>query len=131
MKDKVNIKNTNSEPKEHKVPKKPKAQKNKKILSDTIYGGFFEKKETLRMTPYFLLFIILGILYITNSYWSEKNKREIQKTKKELIQLRYEYISSKSQLMDSTRQSYIARKLEHSGIKESTVPPTIIISEEE
>ncbi len=131
MKDKVNIKNTNSEQKEPKTPKKPKVKKNKKILSDTIYGGFFEKEETLRMLPYFLLFIILGIIYITNSYWSEKNKREIQKTKNELIQLRYEYISSKSQLMDSTRQSYIARKLEYSGIKESTVPPTIIIAEEE
>ncbi len=130
MKDKVNVKNPKAETQEPKPAKKTKKIKNKKILSDTIYGGFLEKKETIRMAPYFVLFIFLGILYITNSYISEKNKREIQKTKKELIQLRYEYISSKSQLMDSTRQSYIARKLEQSGIKESTVPPTIIITEE-
>jgi len=127
---KVNVKNPIEEAHKEPTPNK-RPRKNKGLLSNTLFGGFMEKRETARLAPYFILFILMSLIYITNAYVSEKNNRKIQETKQELIKLRYEYISSKSQLMDSSRQSYIARKLEATGIKESTVPPTIIIVDEE
>lgn len=71
-----------------------------------------------------MLFItLLAIVYIANSYNAEKTIIEIGKTKKELEELRFEYITTKSNLMFHSKQSEIAVRLAGSGIKESLVPP--------
>ena len=72
----------------------------------------------------FLLFLLLlAILYISNIYWAEKTIREIDDAQKEIKELRYEYITSKSELMSKSKRSEVARSLEEDGIKESMVPP--------
>ncbi|MCD4747174.1 MAG: hypothetical protein K8R58_12830 [Bacteroidales bacterium] len=103
-----------------------------KLLVFFLGGDFLKKENTLKFLPFILYLALLVIIYIGNSYYAEKNIREIEKIQKELKELRYEYISTKSELMHRSKQSQIAKSLKLTGIKESTVPPKkIFITEEE
>ena len=87
-------------------------------------GAFLLNQKTVRQLPFLLFIATLGLFYIANSYYSEKNIRRTDKMQRELKELRYEYISTKSQLMQLQRQ--IAKMLAKKGINESLVPPTKI-----
>jgi hypothetical protein len=53
--------------------------------------------------------------------------RQIEAVKKELKELRYEQITTRSELMYISKQSEVARRLKVTGLKESTVPPEKIL----
>jgi len=90
-------------------------------------GTFLTKNFFIRLFPLLLFIALLTLIYIANSYWAIKNFREISNLKKELKELRYEQITTKSEFMNSSKQSEIARKLDSIGIYESVVPPKKII----
>ena len=100
-------------------------------IRNVLGGDFIKKERTLRQIPFLLLLAFLALIYIGNSYFAEKNIRKIEKMQRELKELRYEYISVKSEMMHASRQSEIAKQLSSKGIKESTVPPGKIVVEEE
>jgi hypothetical protein len=96
-------------------------------LHSIIDGSILTRKKLVKQLPFMLFITLLAIVYIANSYNAEKTIIEIGKTKKELEELRFEYITTKSNLMFHSKQSEIAFKLSGSGIKESLVPPKKII----
>ena len=85
------------------------------------------KEQVTQWLPFILFLSFLAFVYITNSYYAEKNIRRIDKISQELKELRSEYITTKSELMFRSKQSEVAHHLESSGLKESTVPPKKII----
>ena len=93
-------------------------------------GSFLTRKKTAKNLPFLLFLAFLAIIYIGNSYYAEKNIRRIEKLQRELKELRYEYVNTKSQLMQNSRQSKVATSLADKGIKESMVPPEKIFVEE-
>lgn len=65
----------------------------------------------------YLLFLgFLGIVYIANAHFSEKRVRDIQRLQKEIKELKWEYMSIKSNLMFRSMQSQIDTSLEQTGI---------------
>jgi len=95
---------------------------------DNVLGGDFLAQDWARRQIKFLLFLtIVGVAYIANSYYIESVARKIDKTTREIKELQFEYISSKSKVMHESKQSEIARKLIKKGIKESTEPVNKII----
>lgn len=90
-------------------------------------GSFLTRDNLLKQIPFFLYITLLGILYIANSYNAEKTIIDISTTKKQLEELRYEYITAKSNIMFQSKQSEIAYRLASSEIKESTVPPVKLV----
>jgi len=100
-----------------------KSNKFNSIFQSVFGGGMLTKKSIVKLIPYYLLLTALAIVYIYNNNLSEKKIIKIETLKKELIELRYEYISSKSNMMDSLKQSIVNDKLEKIGIKESNIAP--------
>lgn len=98
-------------------------------IQSILGGSFLTKEKTAKHLPFLLFLAFLAIIYIGNSYYAEKKIRRIEKLQKELKELRYEHISTKSQLMQNSRQSKVSRSLANKGIKESTVPPGKIFKE--
>lgn len=93
----------------------------------SIVDGTFLTRQNLLTQVRFLLFItFIGVLYIANAYNAEKTIIEISRTKRQLEELRFEYISTKSKLMFHSKQSEVAYKLKNSGVKESVTPPLVI-----
>jgi hypothetical protein len=95
----------------------------KKILD----GGFLTNEKTARNMPYLLFLAFLAIFYIGNSYYAEKNIRKIEQRQKDMRELRYKYVDTKSLLLQKRRASKVASSLKEKGIKEPMVPPKKII----
>ena len=86
-------------------------------------GSFLTKENAVQRLPLLFFLTLLLICYIANTHYAEKTVREIDKLNRDLKELSSEYISTKSDLMFRSKQSEVAKSVEHMGIKESVVPP--------
>ena len=91
-----------------------------------ILGGDMLSTGTFKFFKYLLYLAFLAFIFIANNYYAENNIREINKLRKELKELRYEHINTKTRLMQIEKQSQIAKKLEKSGIKKNNQPVKIL-----
>lgn len=115
-------------------PQKKKKEKNLplpkgrfgKATQEVLSGGVLEKERTFRMFPFLLFLSFLAFIYITNDFTLESKIREISKIQKDVKELRYEYISVKSNLITISKQSQLAKRLEKLGIKENKEPLKVI-----
>ena len=97
-----------------------------------ILGGDFLSASDFSMMPFLLYVAFLAFIYIANTYLAENKTREINRLRREVKELRYEYISAKSKLTQIEKQSHISKRLEKTGIKENTEPvKTIIINKKD
>ncbi|MEI6346347.1 MAG: FtsL-like putative cell division protein [Bacteroidota bacterium] len=106
-----------------RTPINPKYKGAFKGFREILGGEMLSKSSVIQQFPFLLMMALFAGLYIYNNNVAEKNLIKIERTKKELIELRYEYISSKADMMDSLKQSMVLKKLETMGIKESNNPP--------
>lgn len=115
--------------KTEKAKSKPKQGKPvfRKIASAINVVGYINKNMIVGMMPFMFFLTALCLIYIANSYYAEKTVREIDTISKELKELRSEYITGKSDLMYSSKQSNVAAKAADIGIKESLEPPSKIV----
>ena len=90
-------------------------------------GSFLTRRRVISLLPYLLFLTFLAVIYISNVYYGERLQRESDRIQRELKEDRYEYITTKSRLMFQSKQSEVARNLDDSGVKESTVPPVKVI----
>ena len=84
----------------------------------------------IRNLPFIFFIALIGILYIANAHYAEKNVREIDQIEKQLNELRWEYMTTKSQLEYVSKQSEVAKMIEASGLKELREPPKKIVVKE-
>ena len=91
-----------------------------------IFGGI-TKEQVIGWMPFIFFLTFLALIYISNSYYAEKNIRKMDKITSELKELRSLYLTSKSNLMFRSKQSEVAAQLELNGVKESVVPPKKIV----
>lgn len=119
--------------KEEKKPKEKKeAGKVSKSLASVFSGNFLSSDNVVGFLPFIFFLTFLGILYIANGYYAQQTVRDLQVVGNELKALRSEYITIKSDLNYSSKQSQVAQATKPFGIMESTVPPTkIVVSKEE
>ncbi len=113
-----------------KKKNKSQGKKTGNPLGSILSGGFLANPRTAKNLPFLLFIALLAIFYIGNSYTAEKKIRRIEKLQKELKELRYDHIYTKSKLMSKSRQSEVASSLGSQGIKESRVPPAKIYTED-
>jgi len=102
------------------------------VFKNMASGKFLMNESTIKSVPFILFLALLGMLYIANNHYYERTVRSTNHIKKELKELRFEYIATKSQYSDSTKQSKVARRLAELGIHEAVRPPEkIFVSERE
>lgn len=135
VKNTFNTVNTVNEedPKIKEKSPKVKSRSNPKVSSSVgsvLSGSFLSGKKVTKQLPFILSLSLLAMCYIANNYNSQKKAIEINKTLKEIEGLRYEYISTKANLMYISKQSEIVKRLGTSGIKEAIVPPEKIFIED-
>jgi len=98
-----------------------------KEATSTLISGRLEMMGLA--SPKFYIFIVaLVFLYITNHISVEKDIKRISELKNEIKDLRYESITTSSELMNMSKQSEVYRRVqaEGLGLKEQTEPPRII-----
>jgi len=103
-------------------PEKKKKRISKPIQS-LLEGDFLSREGVVNNLPYLVFLAIIAIIYIANTYYAEKTFKDIETTKLELKELRYQYITTKSNLMYLSKQSEISGRAKLLGLMETTVPP--------
>ncbi len=108
------------------VEKKPKAPAKPSALSTWIAQNM-SKESALNILPFLFFLTVLGMLYIANKHYTEKNIRQIEKINKELKELKWEHLTAKSILMSKSKQSEVVKITKTFGLNEAVVPPTKIV----
>ena len=94
-----------------------------RAIMTVLDGSFLQQEWMVRSAPLAVLIFALTILAIGNNYVAQRKAKKIDSIKHEIKDLRDEYISTKSQLMYSTKMSEVARQLEARKIKQPVKPP--------
>ncbi|HRH65954.1 MAG TPA: FtsL-like putative cell division protein [Bacteroidia bacterium] len=115
------------EPVQEPKPKKRTSRPARRLIKLVNVFGVLDRNQIVHAMPFILFVTLLIIGYIANSYYAERVIREIDRTKTELKEKRAEYISTKSLLMNNSRQSQVAGALVPAEIKETTEPPRMIV----
>lgn len=94
------------------------------ILGGDILANDFFKRQTRLL----ILIMILTVLYIDNRYSSQQELIEIDKLKKDLVDIKYDALTRSSELMEKSRQSRIEEYIstEESHLQTATNRPYLI-----
>ncbi|GAA4494006.1 hypothetical protein GCM10023172_03420 [Hymenobacter ginsengisoli] len=85
--------------------------------------GLFREGLPVRYLPKLLFGMLLVLLYIGNTHYGNRMNRNIQRLKQETEDLRADYTTLKSDYMEASKQSEVARKVAAIGLVESSSPP--------
>lgn len=111
-----------------KSPEKGKALRVfARILAGILGGSILTRERVIRSIPYVFYIAILAMFYIANTYYAEKTIMESYRLRKEIKELRYEFVTTRSALMYESKQTQVAGRLEPAGVLESRVPPVKLI----
>ena len=94
-----------------------------------IGGTILTDERVTKQIPFLIFLAFLAILLITNRNWSERTIRKVEVLQDTLDELRSESITLSAKLMNSSRPSEIARKVENAKIdlKEPSRPPQKLV----
>lgn len=84
---------------------------------------YFEDGFPVRHLPRVLFVFALGLVYIGNTHYAEQTVRAINEAQTEVEDVRADFTTLKAQLMYSSKQSEVARKVKQRGLEESSIPP--------
>ena len=85
--------------------------------------GLFREGLPVRFLPKLLFVMLLTLLYIGNTHYGNRMNRNIQRLKQQTEDLRADYTTLKSDYMEASKQSEVARKVAAIGLVESSSPP--------
>ena len=83
-------------------------------------------QSIVRQVPFFFFLALLAVIYIFNGHYADKTIREINRTTKEVKELKYEYITVKSEVMFRSKPSELVKAVEPLGLKELAAPPVVL-----
>ncbi len=72
---------------------------------------------------------MLAVVYIYNGHYADKTIRNINRTEKEVKELKYEYIAVKSEVMFQSKPSELVKAVEPLGLKELVQSPVVLKEE--
>ncbi len=107
--------------------KKEDSRSTRNLFSLVFDKEWLTKERVIGIFPFVIFIVFLGMIYITNKQIAEKNMREIDKINKELKEAKWDYLTTKTQLMDRSKQTDVAKRVELLGLKEAVVPPKKIV----
>jgi hypothetical protein len=123
--------NTFQQPKKKTETKRKQVSFFRFMESYLSLGGIFEQGLPIRYIPHILFLTFLGIVYIGNIHYAEKNIRKVNRLKREVDDLRADYTTTQAEYMQASKQSDVATKVAPRGLVESSVPPYKIVVKKE
>ena len=108
---------------------KSKNSKKASSMKSFIGGTILTDDRITKQLPFLLFLAFLGIMLIMNRNWSERTIRQIEVLQDDLDELRSESITMSAKLMDASKPSEVAKKVEDAniGLQEPVKPPQKLI----
>jgi len=112
-------------------PVKEKSELPRNFVTAFFTDGFISKEAATEILPFIIYIAFLGMIYIANQHFAEKNIRDIDKLSKEVKEQSWDYKTLKSDLMLKSTQTEVAKRVDTLGLKELVEPPQKIIIKNE
>jgi hypothetical protein len=96
-------------------------------------GSKFTAESATRALPFLLFLALLGMIYIANRNFAEKNIRDIDKIGKQVNELSWEYKSVKARLAFKSTLTEVLNKVKKDslGLQQPVAPPQVLTAEED
>lgn len=104
-------------------PVRKKATMPRNFFTVLLTDGVISKEAASEMMPFIIFIAFLGMVYIGNRHFTEKNIRNIDKLNKEVKEMRWDYKTLKADLMLKSTQTEVAKKVDTLGLMEPVEPP--------
>ena len=104
--------------------------RNKKPGSDSNFKWMdFGANEMMKNVSFVFFLALLGVVYIFNSHYAEKNLRKTKKLEQQIREAKWEYMTLKSEVMQKSTRSEIGKKLgEYEDLDDQKLPQKIEVS---
>ena len=106
-----------------------KEQGKKQIPAVAGWKRWLNYQSVVKQVPFFLFLTLLAVVYIYNGHYADKTIRNINRTAKEVKELKYEYIAVKSEVMFQSKPSELVKAVEPLGLKELVQSPVVLNEE--
>jgi hypothetical protein len=103
----------------------------KKVTLKAIWLKWMQGQWLVKHVPFALFLSLLAVLYIANGHYTDNTIRNIGKAQQELKQLKYQYVTLKSEVMFRSKESELAKAVEPLGLKRLQEPPVNLATESE
>lgn len=91
--------------------------------------GYWNADLLVQQLPMILFLGFLGLVYIANAHFSERNVRRIQVMTKEIQELRWQYKSLQAEIMYNSKHSEIEDEVRPLGLRTLNGKPQRIVVE--
>ena len=82
-----------------------------------------DDKVFFKNLPFVIFLTLIGVLYITNSYYLEETIREIETIKNKINDQNNEFVITKTQVSIKGQRNEVVNKVLSLGLEESKNPP--------
>ena len=100
------------------------------FLTQFLSKGFITTDEATRALPFVLYVALIGMIYIGNRHFAEKNIRDIDKIGKEVKELNWDYKVAKAELAYKSTLTEVAKRADTLGVRESIQPAQKLVVKE-
>ncbi|MBX7108236.1 MAG: hypothetical protein K1X61_06260 [Chitinophagales bacterium] len=126
------IKQAAPEVKEEVIQEKKVVSSRRNWLYESLdLSRWVHHQTIIRNLPFIFFLAAIAILYIANAHYAEKNVRELNLIEKKMNEMRWEYMTTQSELENISKQSEVAKLVEAAGLKELSEPPKKIIAKQD
>jgi hypothetical protein len=97
-------------------------------VKDVFTGRVLTRKFIRKQMRFVLFFAFISFLYISNHHKVEKMQKELFRLNEEVKELRFEAVTTSSELMSMSKPSEVIRKMDEMGVEmeELKEPPRIL-----
>src|SRR5436190_21564449 len=95
-------------------------------LTQITWKKWLHYQSIVKQVPFFLFLALLAVIYIYNGHYADKMIGNINKTGKEVKELKYDSKTVKSEVMFRSKQSELTKAVEPLGLKELTASPVVL-----
>ncbi len=105
----------------------PKVELPRNFFTILFTEGVVSKEAATEMLPFILFLAFLGMVYIGNRHFAENNIRDIDKMRREVVELSADYKVLKADLMLRSTKTEVAKEADTLGLIEPVEPPKKIM----
>ena len=98
------------------------------LIKDVIAGDVFLKEAVQKQFLFVGLLFLLSLVYVNNRFLYEKELREVEKLRKEVVDLRYRSLTLSKDMKLAGRRTMIIETLDAMGVDlEESAKPIVVI----
>jgi cell division protein FtsL len=104
-------------------------KKKENLVGSILGGGFLGRDRALRLLPFMGYLTALALIAIKCAHSADEKVMRINDLRGEMKELEAEFMETKGQLEELSRESKVIERAEKLGLKEAETPPKKIVIE--